>query len=60
MKIAKMHYFSRFFTKFKKLCVNFFARLDETDKLLETLRKFSKIFENFKNFLQKIVMNALF
>ena len=36
---------------------NFFAGLDEKDKLLEILSKFSKI---EKDFLQKINKNALF
>ena len=34
-----------------------FARLDETDNVLEILRKRSKI---LKNFLQKVAKNALF
>ena len=34
-----------------------FARLDEKDNFLAILRKFSKI---LKNFIQKIVKNALF
>ena len=50
-KLRKTHYFRRFFRKFKKLCVNFFARLDEKDNLLEILRKFSS-----ENYLKGIIL----
>ena len=39
-KLQKMKYFSIFFKKFNKPCVNFFARLDEKHKLLGTFENF--------------------
>ena len=100
-KIVKMHYFSRLFTKFKKLCVDFLRVWTKNTnywKFWENFRNFSKVFfgkllkcinvadiskhltnhvlifwafgrknnlQNIfekisKNFLKKIVKNALF
>ena len=47
-KIAKMHYFSLFFKKFNKACVNF-CGFGPQHNLLEILRKFSK------NLLRKLL-----
>ena len=52
-----MHYFSIFFTKFKKLCVDFLRVWTKNPNCWEILRKFSK---NLKIFLTQIVKNALF
>ena len=49
-------YFSIFFEKVNKPCVNF-LRVWTKDYLLEILRKFSKL---MKNCHEKIVKNALF
>ena len=56
-KISKMHYFSIFFKKFNKPCVQSFARLDEKQKLFGNFERFAKI---FKKFLKKISKNPLF
>ena len=50
-KIAKMHYFSKFFKKLNKSCVNFSRVWTKNTNGWEILIKFSKF---FKKFLMKI------
>ena len=45
-KIAKMHYFSRFFTQSKKICVDFFSAFGRKRQFIGN---FEKIVENFEN-----------
>ena len=56
-KLIKMHYFSRFFTKFKKPCANFW-------RVWTKKTVYWKFWENFlkfwKRFLKKIAKNSLF
>ena len=45
-KLWKMHYFSRFFTKFKKLCIDFCA----FGRKSQCIGNFEKIFQKFEKF----------
>ena len=56
-KMGKMHYFSIFFKKFSKACVNLFF---EFRRKTHFPGNSVKIFENLERFLKKIVQNALF
>ena len=54
-KLRKMYYFSIFFQKINKPCVNFFAFGGKT----QIVGNFEKIFANFPKLLQKIAKNSI-